>query len=101
MKIDLKRNPNGVNECFYEALECLLSEYDNLYNTCDHIVDMASPYQMRRYVKVLLENIIDLQHYKSTTLGLYATDKVEMIVDESNIMFELKDGKYISHPDLL
>lgn len=101
MKIDLKRNPNGVNECFYEELECLLSEYDNLDNTCDHIIDRSAPYQMRRYVKVLLENIIDLQHYKSTTLGLYATDKAEMIVDESNVMFEIKDGKYISYSDLL
>lgn len=100
MKIDLKRNPNGVNECFYEELECLLSEYENLDNTCDHIVDTSAPYKMRRYVKVLLENIIDLQHYKSTTLGLHATDNVEMIVDESNVMFEIKDGKYISHPDL-
>ena len=100
MKIDLKRNPNGVNECFYEELECLLSEYEKLDNTCDHIVDTSAPYQMRRYIKILLENIIDLQHYKSTTLGLHATDKPELVIDDNNVMFEIKDEKYMLHSDL-
>lgn len=96
MKINLKRNPKGVNECFYEELESLIAEYSKLESTCDHIVDMSSPYQMRRYIRILLENITDLQHYKSSTLGLWATDRVDKIIDDENVLFELIDSKEIN-----
>ena len=31
----------------------------------------------------------ELEHYRDTTLGLYATDRPDLIKDEQNIMFEL------------
>lgn len=33
--------------------------------------------------------IKELEHYRDTTLGLYATDKPELIKNEQNLMFEL------------
>ena len=33
--------------------------------------------------------IKELEHYRDTTLGLYATDKPDLIKDEQNLMFEL------------
>lgn len=33
--------------------------------------------------------IKELEHYRDTTLGLYATDKPELIKDEQRLMFEL------------
>ena len=33
--------------------------------------------------------IKELEHYRDTTLGLYATDRPDLIKDEQNLMFEL------------
>jgi len=31
----------------------------------------------------------DLQHHKDTTVGLWATDRPDMIMDENKIMFQI------------
>jgi hypothetical protein len=33
--------------------------------------------------------IKELEHYRDTTLGLYATDRPDLIKDEQNLIFEL------------
>lgn len=34
--------------------------------------------------------IKELQHYKDTTIGLYATDRPDLIKDEKGLLFQLK-----------
>jgi len=34
--------------------------------------------------------IKELEHYRDTTIGLYATDRPDLIKDEKNVMFKLK-----------
>ena len=36
----------------------------------------------------------DLQHYKDTTIGMFATDRPDLVSDPKNTLFELKDLKH-------
>lgn len=99
MKIALKVNLQGVNQYYYDDLEDLLSEYESLNSTVDHIVDNSSPSNMKRYLQILLENMKDLQHYRDSTVGLSATDRSDLIIDNEHVLFELKDTKYITQAD--
>ena len=35
------------------------------------------------------QKIKELQHHKDTTIGLYATDRPDLIVDNDNVMFQI------------
>ena len=99
MLIKLKVNNNGVNESYYDKLNDLLTEYQDLESTCEHLVSFSTPSEMNRYIRILLENIKDLQHYRDTTTGLFATDNLEFISEHKEVLFELEDSKYITQAD--
>jgi len=42
---------------------------------------------MERYAQ---QNNKDLKHYQDTTVGLWATDRPDLIIDDKKIMFKLK-----------
>ena len=43
---------------------------------------------LKRFAEI--NKLDELEHYKDTTVGLYATDRPDLVVDEKNVMFQLK-----------
>jgi hypothetical protein len=42
------------------------------------------------FVPYSSDRVKNLEHYKTTTLGLWATDRPDLVNDPKNIMFEIK-----------
>lgn len=46
-------------------------------------------YDRKGLASVLIEYAKELQHHKDTTIGLWATDRPDLIEDPKNIMFQI------------
>lgn len=73
-----------ISECIDRGLHWfvprqLVNEFNN--NGYD-LIPKSECVSFMDYVK-------ELEHYRDTTLGLYATDRPDLIKDAQNIMFEL------------
>ena len=62
----------------YEDYKQGLCEWNEALNIVETVLDKS--------------NYKELQHYKDSTSGLYATDRLELIKDEIGVMFQL-DGE--------
>ena len=89
MKIDLKKNlqlPDGI----YERLTDVLEESNKAENVVPYIFGEFKMYELEKVTQILLETIQELEHHKTKTIGLWATDKLDLVEDPNNIMYEIK-----------
>lgn len=90
MKLEIIKRKDGVNESFYEILEGCISEYNSPSKVADFILFDCKISDLSKILQILLENIEDLQHFKNSITGLYATDNLEFINDNKDKLFEIK-----------
>lgn len=54
------------------------------FNKTQHLI------ALEKWAEKAQDKIKALEHYKNTTVGLWATDKPELIIDESKTLFKLE-----------
>jgi len=89
MKIDLKENLQ-LPDHIYDRLEAVLMESNKAENVVPYVFGEFKMYELEKVTQILLETIQELEHYKATTLGLYATDRPDLVEDKQNVLFEIK-----------
>ena len=89
MRIDLKENLQ-LPDHIYERLEAVLEESNKAENVVPYIFGEFKVAELEKVTQILLETIQELEHYKATTLGLYATDRPDLVEDKQNVLFEIK-----------
>ena len=89
MRIDLKENLQ-LPDHIYDRLEAVLEESNKAENVVPYIFGEFRMYELDKVTQILLETIQELEHYKATTLGLYATDRPDLVEDKQNVLFEIK-----------
>ena len=87
---------NLANPILVQAINDNL-EYDTPFKAATHLLEEVPTSQIEQMVELLMESIYELneenkhlQHHKDTTIGLWATDKPEDIIDTKNYLFEIK-----------
>ena len=84
------------NESIYETLECA---FDNENQECivDEILTNITYADVSKVLEILVaEKLRDerikkhLKHFKDTSVGLWCTDRPDLINDKDNLLFELK-----------
>jgi hypothetical protein len=55
--------------------------------------DSKGMYDFNSLANLLTEFAKELQHHRDTTIGLWATDRPDLVSDPKAIMFQLKDQK--------
>jgi len=48
-------------------------------------------YSTRKELQGLREQLKHLQHYRDSTIGLWATDRPDKVIDSEGVLFQLKD----------
>ena len=90
MKLEIIKRKESVNECFYEILEGCISEYNSPSKVADFILFDCKISDLSKILQILLENVEDLQHFKNSITGLYATDNIDFIEKNKEVLFEIK-----------
>ena len=90
MKLDIIKRKDSVNECFYEILDGCISEYNSTSKVAEFILFDCKISDLSKILQILLENVEDLQHFKNAITGLYATDNIDFIEKNKEVLFEIK-----------
>ena len=90
MKLEIIKRKDGVNNYFYEILDGCISEYNSPSKVADFILFECKISDLSKILQILLENVEDLQHFKNSITGLHATDNIDFIEKNKEVLFEIK-----------
>ena len=95
LKTELNK-PNPKEIIVYKGIKIPLSECMDRGTYWFMPRDLVNKFNKQGYELVpksecvsFMDYVKELEHYRDTTLGLYATDRPDLIKDEQNLMFEL------------